>query len=36
MVINTLPADLVQLEQPDIVIEKLTNFVDRQERVGVR
>ena len=26
---------LVQLEQPDIVLEKLTNFVDRQERKAV-
>ncbi len=26
---------LVQLEQPDIVLEKLTNFVDRQERKTV-
>ena len=33
MVINA--GDLVQLEQPDIVMEKLTNFVDRQERVAV-
>jgi 3-oxoadipate enol-lactonase len=27
--------DLVQLEQPEIVLEKLTNFVDRQQRVAV-
>jgi len=27
--------DLVQLEQPEIVMEKLTNFVDRQQRVAV-
>ncbi len=33
VVINA--GDLVQLEQPDIVMEKLTNFVDRQERVAV-
>jgi 3-oxoadipate enol-lactonase len=33
VVINA--GDLVQLEQPDIVIEKLTNFVDRQERIAV-
>ena len=33
VVINA--GDLVQLEQPEIVIEKLTNFVDRQQRVAV-
>jgi 3-oxoadipate enol-lactonase len=27
--------DLVQLEQPEILLEKLTNFVDRQQRVAV-
>jgi 3-oxoadipate enol-lactonase len=33
VVINA--GDLVQLEQPEIVIEKLTSFVDRQERMAV-
>jgi 3-oxoadipate enol-lactonase len=33
VVINA--GDLVQLEQPEIVLEKLTNFVDRQQRVAV-
>ena len=33
VVINA--GDLVQLEQPEIVMEKLTNFVDRQQRVAV-
>jgi 3-oxoadipate enol-lactonase len=33
VVINA--GDLVQLEQPEIVMEKLTNFVDRQRRVAV-
>lgn len=33
VVINA--GDLVQLEQPEIVMEKLTSFVDRQQRVAV-
>jgi 3-oxoadipate enol-lactonase len=33
VVINA--GDLVQLEQPEIVMEKLTNFIDRQQRVAV-
>jgi pimeloyl-ACP methyl ester carboxylesterase len=33
VVINA--GDLVQLEQAEIVLEKLTNFVDRQQRVAV-
>jgi 3-oxoadipate enol-lactonase len=33
VVINA--GDLVQLEQPEILMEKLTNFVDRQQRVAV-
>jgi 3-oxoadipate enol-lactonase len=33
VVINA--GDLVQLEQPEIVLEKLTNFVDRQQRVAL-
>jgi 3-oxoadipate enol-lactonase len=33
VVINA--GDLVQLEQPEIVMEKLTNFVDRQQRIAV-
>ncbi len=33
VVINA--GDLVQLEQPEILLEKLTNFVDRQQRVAV-
>src|SRR3984957_10943376 len=33
VVINA--GDLVQLEQPEIVMEKLANFVDRQQRVAV-
>jgi 3-oxoadipate enol-lactonase len=33
VVINA--GDLVQLEQPEILLEKLTNFVDRQQRVAI-
>jgi 3-oxoadipate enol-lactonase len=33
VVINA--GDLVQLEQPEIVMDKLTNFVDRQQRVAL-